>query len=61
MEPLRDLAYQAKLTPEVIKLALQRAPRVVVKERYIKYLRDLGCTEFFGGKYSSIKFGVVTR
>lgn len=61
MEPLRDLAYQAKLTKDVIQLALKRAPRVVIKERYIKYLRDLGCTEFFGGKYSSIKYGVVKR
>lgn len=61
MEPLRDLAYQSKLTPKIIQLALQRAPRVVIKERYIKYLRDLGCTEVMGGKYSSVKYGVIQK
>lgn len=61
MEPLRDLAYESKLTPEIIQLALARAPRVVVKERYIKYLRDLGCTIFMGGRYSSVKYGVILR
>lgn len=61
MKPLRHLACQDKLTKDVIDLALQRAPRVVIKERYMKILRELGCTEFFGGKYSSVKFGVVHK
>jgi len=61
MEPLRDLACKAPVTKKCIELALQRAPRVVVKERYIKYLRELGCKEIVGGKYSSIKYGIITR
>lgn len=61
MEPVRDLAYNKPLTKELVDLALTRAPMVVVKERYIKYLRDLGCTEFGGGKYSSVKYGIRYR
>ncbi len=61
MEPLRNLAYTQPLTRELVDLALARAPMVVVKERYIKYLRGLGCTDFGGGKYSSVKYGIRYR
>lgn len=61
MEPLRDLACNKPLTRELVDLALTRAPMVVVKERYTKYLRGLGCTDFGGGKYSSVKYGIRYR
>lgn len=61
MKPLRSLACDKKITKTMVDKALKIAPRVVVKERYIKYLSDLGCTEFFGGKYSTIKYGVRKR
>jgi len=61
MEPLRDLAFKKLLTKELVDLALTRAPMVVIKERYIGYLRNLGCREFGGGKYSSVKYGIRYR
>ena len=61
MQPLRPLAYEQPLTAIVVKEALRVAPRVVIKERGEKILRVLGCTEFLGGKYSRVKFGIAYR
>lgn len=59
MEALRPLSYEASLDENTLKLALQIAPRVVIKERSENILKQYGCTEFIGGKYSRIKFGVI--
>lgn len=61
MQPLRELACDKPITKEMVDAALKIAPRVVIKERYIKYLRLLGCQEICGGKYSTVKYGVRTR
>lgn len=61
MESLRPLSYEVPLDEETIKLALKAAPKVVIKERGEYSLRRFGCTEFVGGKYSRIKFGIIRR
>lgn len=61
MKPLRSLACEKPITRDLLDRALQLAPRVVIKERYRQYLCNLGCTEFYGGKYSAIKYGVRLR
>ena len=61
MVPLRPVAYHKPLTKEMIAEALRVAPKVVVKERQEKILRELGFTEFIGGRYSHVKYGVLRR
>lgn len=61
MEPLRPLSYEVPLDQRTIDLALQAAPRVVIKERGENILRQYGCTEFVGGRYSRIKYGIIRR
>lgn len=61
MDALRPLSYDRPLDEETIQLALKIAPKVVIKERAEYILRELGCTEFVGGKYSRIKFGIRRR
>ena len=61
MDALRPLSYAKALDAETLNLALKIAPRVVIKERAEYILRDLGCTEFVGGKYSRVKFGIRRR
>ena len=61
MEPLRPVAYEKPLNQRTIELALKVAPKIVIKERSEKILREYGCTEILGGRYSRIKFGIVRR
>lgn len=61
MDALRPLSYHKPLDEETIQLALKIAPKVVIKERAEYILRELGCTEFVGGKYSRVKFGIRRR
>lgn len=61
MKPLRPLAYEKPLSLATIALALKAAPRVVIKERSEKFLAGLGCTEFVGGRYSRVKYGIIRR
>ncbi len=61
MEPLRPVAYEKPLNQRTIELALKAAPKIVIKERSEKILREYGCTEILGGRYSRIKFGIVRR
>jgi len=61
MEPLRPVAYEKPLNQRTIELALKAAPKVVIKERSEKLLREYGCTEILGGRYSRIKFGIIRR
>jgi 16S rRNA (guanine1516-N2)-methyltransferase len=61
MQPLRPLAFEQPLSVATVQEALRVAPRVVIKERGEKILRDLGCREFIGGRYSRVKFGIATR
>jgi 16S rRNA G966 N2-methylase RsmD len=61
MTPLRPLAYGEPLRPETVELALKAAPRVVIKERSLDILKEYGCTEFVGTKYSAVRFGIRTR
>lgn len=61
MEPLRPVADERPISIDTIKKALKVAPRVVIKERDLKILQKLGCTEILGGRYSRIKYGIVTR
>jgi len=61
MDALRPLSYDKALDEETIQLALTIAPKVVIKERAEYILRELGCTEFVGGKYSRVKFGIRRR
>lgn len=58
MEALRPLSYEAPLDKYTLVLAKRAAARVVIKERSEYILRQYGCTEFIGGKYSRIKYGV---
>ena len=60
MDALRPLAFERPLSPELIALARQVAPKIVVKERFAGLLRDLGCTEIKGGKYARVKYGIIT-
>lgn len=61
MEALRPLSYEEALSAETLQLALKAAPRVVIKERSEYILREYGCEEFIGGKYSRIKYGIIKR
>ena len=61
MVPLRPLAYDEPLSPATVDLALKVAPRVVIKERSVEILREFGCTEFVGTKYSAVRFGIRKR
>lgn len=61
MDALRPLAYEHPLNEETIRLALEIAPKVVIKERNEYVLREYGCQEFVGGKYSRVKFGIIRR
>ncbi|MBO6265438.1 MAG: hypothetical protein J6M57_05465 [Acidaminococcaceae bacterium] len=61
MTPLRPLAYGEPLRPETVELALKAAPRVVIKERSLDILKEYGCTDFVGTKYSAVRFGIRTR
>lgn len=61
MEALRPLSYEEALSAETLQLALRAAPRVVIKERSEYILREYGCEEFIGGKYSRIKYGIIKR
>ncbi len=59
MEALRPLSYEAPLDARTLKLAKRVAPRVVIKERSEYILRQYGCEEFVGGKYSRVKYGIL--
>lgn len=59
MDALRPLSYEAALDEETLALARRAAARVVIKERSEYILRQYGCTEFIGGKYSRIKYGIL--
>ena len=59
MEALRPLSYEAPLDAETLALAKRVAPRIVIKERSEYILRQYGCREFVGGKYSRIKYGLL--
>ena len=61
MIPLRPLAFHELLTWEMVVLALKVAPRVVIKERSVEILKEYGCTEFVGTKYSAVRFGIRMR
>ena len=61
MEALRPLSLEKPLSQESVQLALQVAPRVVIKERSEYLLKEYGCQEFVGGKYSRVKFGIIRR
>ena len=61
MEALRPLALEEPLDRNTVELALKVAPRVVIKERSEYLLREYGCQEYVGGKYSRIKFGIIRR
>ena len=61
MEALRPLALEEPLAKSTVELALKVAPRVVIKERSEYLLAEYGCTEYVGGKYSRIKFGIIRR
>ena len=61
MTPLRPLAFYEPLTLETVELALNVAPRVVIKERSVEILQEFGCTEFVGTKYSAVRFGIRKR
>ena len=61
MVPLRPLAFHEPLTLEMVELALNVAPRVVIKERSVEILKEYGCTEFVGTKYSAVRFGIRKR
>lgn len=61
MVPLRPLAFSEPLTLAMVEVALQAAPRVVIKERSVEILQEYGCTEFVGTKYSAVRFGIRKR
>lgn len=61
MEPLRPIAFDKPLTMTAVQLALKAAPKVVIKERSEKILREYGCTEIAGGRYSRVKYGIIRR
>lgn len=61
MQPLRPVACEKPLTKEMLTEALRVAPVVVVKERTGKVFAELGITEFCGGRYSRIKYGIKRR
>ena len=59
MDSLRPLSYDRPLNQRTLELAVQLAPRVVIKERSEFRLQEYGCHEFFGGKSSRVKFGIL--
>jgi len=59
MDSLRPISYEQPLNDRTLELALQLAPKVVIKERSEFQLRKYGCEEFYGGKSSRVKFGVL--
>lgn len=59
MDALRPLAYEAPLDVRTLALAKRIASRVVIKERSEYILRQYGCTQFIGGRYSRVKYGVL--
>lgn len=61
MTPLRPVAFEKALEKSVIDEALRVAPLVVVKERSTKLLERLGISEFKGGRYSRIIYGIKRR
>lgn len=61
MQALRPVAYAQPLAMQTIQLALEAAPVVVIKERNEKILREYGCTEICGGRYSKVKYGIIKR
>lgn len=61
MRALRPFSYEQSLSRTAVKLALEVAPRVVIKERNEYILRGYGCHEFIGGRYSRVKYGIITR
>lgn len=61
MDALRPLSYEKPLDRETVELALKLAPRVVIKERNIGILQELGCQEILGGRYAKVKYGVIRR
>ena len=61
MDALRPLSYEAPLEQTTVALALQLAPRVVIKERNIDLLQSYGCQEILGGRYAKVKYGVIRR
>lgn len=61
MDGLRPVAYHAVLDEETIREALRVAPKLVIKERGERTLSEYGCSEFCGGKYSKVKFGIIRR
>lgn len=61
MKALRPVAYCKPLDEQTLQLALQAAPKVVIKERTENILREYGCQEIFGGRYSKVKYGVRWR
>lgn len=61
MQALRPVAYAQPLSVQTVQLALEAAPVVVIKERNEKILREYGCTEICGGRYSKVKYGIIKR
>ena len=55
----RNAGGSAALDEETLALARRAAACVVIKERSEYILRQYGCTEFIGGKYSRIKYGIL--
>ena len=61
MQPLRPASYHKPVTKEMVALALKAAPLTVIKERDEALLRKLGAQEIQGGKYSSVRYGIIRR
>lgn len=61
MAPLRPIAFSEPMAGAAVKLAINAAPLVVIKERSERVLQRLGCTEISGGRYSSVKFGIIRK
>lgn len=61
MDALRPISYDNPLNIHTIELALEVAPKVVIKERSEFRLREYGCEEFYGGKSSRVKFGIIRK
>lgn len=61
MSVLRPVAYEKPLTQHCLELALKAAPKVVIKERTENILKEYGCQEISGGRYSKVKYGIIRR
>lgn len=61
MHAMRPFSYDRPLTAEAVRLALKAAPKVVIKERTENILKEYGCREISGGRYSNVKYGVLRR